>query len=283
MQNLETLAKLAKDLPAAYSKNAVALVTRMGEVIEGLSDKPMEWKPSTLKLVQATSDRTKLPRGASIGSMVLGESVLPTPVKLIPMRVYTTRQYWNPDQDSATMICSSPDGEVGYKHGKCKACPYSKFDEIEKKSQCNKTITVLSILEDMSAVFFTNFSKTNYSSGMDWQSLMKKAGVSPYKRIYEMTSGPSPKTKNVEMLKIEPASVDNTTSDKLIPFLEELFRISGEDRKASLASYYEYIEARKDASEISGHLTHSDDTVVLLPGETTGTTVEGGTTSGYKL
>jgi hypothetical protein len=285
MQNLEKLAALAKDLPTAYAKGAEALVQRMGEVIEGLSDKPMEWRPSTLKLVQATTDRTKLPRGASIGSLVLGEEVLPTPVKTIPLRAFTTRQYWNPDPDKASMLCSSPDGEIGYKYGKCKVCPYSKFDEVEKKSQCNKTITIVSALEDLSNIYITNFSKTNYASGMDWQALMKKAGVSPYKRVYEMTSGPSPKTKNVEILKLEPVAGDNNVNPKTLAFLEELYKLVDTDRKNSLISYYEYVESKKDVSQLNmlGHEVEGGEGSVTLIAAPAADAPVSETPSGYKL
>ena len=279
-KNFEKLAELAKELPAAYSTNASALVEKMGEVIEGLSDKPIEWKPSTLKLVQATTDRSKLPKGATIGSLILGESIVKTPLKVIPLRVYTTRQMWNPDPAAASMVCSSPDGVTGFRYGSCKACPNAQFDEVEKKSACNKTITVVSVAEDLSSIFFTNFSKTNYANGLDWQSLMKKAGVSPYKRIYEITSCTSPKVKNVEILKVEPVSGKNTLPDALLPFVEELFKMSGEDRKATLENFYEYIENKKDASQLM--LTEADapgNVTLITASEATATSAA----NGYKL
>jgi hypothetical protein len=279
-KNLDHLAALAKELPAAYKKNAGVLVEKMGEVIEGLSDKPIEWRPSTLKLVQATTDRSKLPKGATIGSLILGETIVQTPLKVIPLRVYTTRQMWNPDPAAASMVCSSPDGITGFRYGQCKVCPNSQFDEVEKKSACNKTITVVSVAEDLSGIFFTNFSKTNYANGLDWQSLMKKAGVSPYKRIYEISSTTSPKVKNVEILKVEPLSTKNTVSDDVLPFVEELFKMSGEDRKATLENFYEYIENKKDASQLM--LTEHD-----APGNVTLITASEAAAapaaSGYKL
>jgi hypothetical protein len=257
----------------------------MGEIIEGLSDKPVEWRPSTLKLVQATTDRSKLPKGATIGSLILGETIIKTPLKVIPLRVYTTRQMWNPDPAAASMVCSSPDGITGFRYGACKVCPNALFDEVEKKSACNKTITVVSVAEDLSAIFYTNFSKTNYANGLDWQGLMKKAGVSPYKRIYEINSTTSPKVKNVEILKIEPVMVNSSPaviSDRVLPFVEELFRLSGDDRKATLENFYEYIENKKDASQLM--LTEADTEVT---GSVTLITASEASTapaaSGYKL
>jgi len=244
----DKLAELAKELPAVYKENAIALVERMGEVIEGLGDKPTEWKAPTLKLTQATTDRSKLPKGATIGSLILGEHIVKPPLKAVPMRVYITRQMWNPDPAAATMVCSSPDGITGFRYGACKTCPHAVFDEVEKKTACNKTITVISVAEDLSNVFITNFSKTNYSSGMDWQGLMKKAGVSPYKRIYEISSMTSPKVKNVEILKVEPVTTHNSVNADVLPFIEELFRLVSADRTGSLEQFYEYIENKKDAS-----------------------------------
>lgn len=263
MQNLERLAELAKELPANYKEAATTLVERMGEVIEGLGDKPVEWRPSTLKLVQATSDRSKLPKGANIGSLILGEEIVKQPLKVIPLRYWTSRQYWNPDMDKQGMICSSPDGERGFKYGECRACPYSKFDEEKNKSQCNKTITVLAVTEDLSNIFFINFSKTNYTNGMDWTSLMRKAGVAPHKRVYELSAETSKKAKNVEVIKVENCEGDDSkVNEKILAFVNELFTISGEDRKASLVKFAEYMEARKSNALLEAPDTH---TVELLP------------------
>ena len=288
-ENLVRLAELAKEVPGQPGKNAQALVQRMGEMIEGLGDKPIPWRAPTLKLVQSTSDRSKLPKGATIGSMVLGETVVASPLRTIPIRLYTTRQMWNPDSDKATMVCSSPDGDTGFKYGSCKACPNAKFDEIEKRSACNKTITVVSVAEDFSNVFFTNFSKTNYSNGLDWQGLMKKAGVSPFKRIYEISSGTSPKAKNVEILKVEPVSGDNNVGDKLLPFVEELFRVVGEDRKSSLEGFYKYLETRASGDTAPGLVDHShaagdvDGEVVLISAEPAAGDTAAAAGAGYTL
>lgn len=279
-KNFEKLAELAKDLPTEHRENAKALVKKMGEVIEGLGDKPLEWRPSTLKLVQATTDRSKLPKGATIGSLVLGEHIVKTPLKVIPLRFYTTRQYWNPDPLAASMVCSSPDGITGYRFGNCKACPHAKFDEVEKRSDCNKTITVISVAEDLTGIFYTNFSKTNYANGVDWQGLMKKAGVSPYKRIYELNSCTSPKVKNVEIIKVEPVMVNSAPavlSDKLLPFVEELFTLSGEDRKASLLSFYDYVENKKATDTLL--IGETDGNITLISAAEASVPAQ----SGYKL
>jgi hypothetical protein len=282
MKNYEKLAELAKGIAGVHGKNASALVEKMGEVIEGIGDKPQEWRPATVKLVQATTDRSKLPRGATIGSLVLGESLVATPLKVVPLRSYITRQMWNPDPSTSQMICSSPDGETGFKYGKCKTCIHQKFDEVEKRSACNKTITVVSVTEDLTNVFYTNFSKTNYSNGMDWQALMKKAGVSPYKRVYELSSMTSPKVKNVEVIKVEPVSGDNNLDPKLLPFVKELFDISGEDRKGSLEGFYQYLENKQgEVPQLGLDQNTAEGEVTLITAATE--PVESSRTNGYKL
>lgn len=244
MSKLDNLAILADSLPAHLIEKGKALVARMGEVIEGLGDKPLEYRPETMKVVQGTSDRGKLPKGAGIGSIVLGENVIDQPFEVIVLRTYTTRQYWNPDPEQAQMICNSPDGEVGYQYGNCRVCPYSKFDTENNRSQCNKTLTVLCVAADLSRVFFANFSKTNYANGTDWQKMMRTAGVAPYKRVYSLNTETSKKSKNVESLKAEPV-LSVKVEGEFLAFIEELFRISGEDRKQQLKSFYEIVEIRK--------------------------------------
>lgn len=266
MQNLDKLKVLASELPESVKGNAEALVERMGEVIEGISDKPLEWRPSFLKVMQGTSDRSKTPKGATIGSLILGEEVVEAPYPVIPIRTFTTRQKWNPDPEVNKIECQSPDGETGFKFGKCKLCEFQKFDEEAGRTACNKTITVLQISGDLSKIFTANFSKSNYSKGTDWQKAMKMAGVAPYKRTYRLKSETSSKSKNVELLVAE-TYAGNNTDKALWPFLEELSFISGEDRKQHLRAFQEYIENK--ASSMPALENHEqDDTVVLLDAAT---------------
>ena len=244
MKNLEKLAELAQTLPAKYKANAVALVEKMGEILEGFGDNPVEWRPENLKVVQGTSDRSKLPKNATIGSMILKGAILEQPLSSIPLRIDTTRQYWNPDPEKAQMICSSPDDKVGFNYGNCKVCPYSVFDKETNKSQCNKNLSILNIAEDFSTIFWTNFSKTNYASGTDWQKLMRGAGVSTYKRPYHLSTETSKKSKNVEVIKAEPI-LDAKIEGAQLLFVEELYRLMVEERKNQLVRFYEYVESRK--------------------------------------
>lgn len=256
MQNLEKLAELAKAIDGENGSNAADLVERMGEVIEGIGDKPIEWRPDTLKLVQGTSDRGKLPKGAGIGSIVVGEDILDQPTQVIPIRLWTSRQYWNPDPEKAQMLCSSPDGIAGFNYGDCKLCPYSKFDQENNRSQCNKTLTFLLLSANLDRLFFANFSKSAYSQGMDFSGLIKKAGVSPFKRVYNLSSMTSPKSKNVEVLKAEPV-VGVKIEGAALAFVEELFRITSEDRKEALERFHEGIKARKANNLLAGPDEHT--------------------------
>ncbi len=71
--NLDSLQALVEKLPKDAKEKAEALLARMGEVIEGIGDEPIRWKPSMLRLVQGTTDRTTIPKGTAIGDMLLGE------------------------------------------------------------------------------------------------------------------------------------------------------------------------------------------------------------------
>jgi hypothetical protein len=95
--------------------------------------------PRSLKLVQGTSDRGKLPKGVGIGDFVLGEDKLEQPKPVIPIASWISRQMWDPNPENAKMLCNSPDGTVGWQFGECKVCPHGKFDEAANRSACNKT------------------------------------------------------------------------------------------------------------------------------------------------
>lgn len=267
MQDLTKLSELAQSLPDDVKQNAIDLVNRMGEVIEGFGDKPLEWRPGILKLVQATSDRTKLPKGATVGSFILGEDLVDQPFNVIPLRISTTRQYWNPDPDNPTMLCSSPNGDFGFMYGDCHKCQFAEFDKENNRAQCNKTLTFLCIAGDFSNVFTVNFSKSNYANGMDWRSTMTKSYVSPYKRIYSLKSETSQKSKNVELIRAATIEPDNKITGPKLDFLAELYRISDLDRKESLQRFSEYIALKleKGAALLPAPADSGADVVVDVP------------------
>ena len=70
---------------------------------------------------------------------------------------------------------------------------------------------------------------------------MKTVGVAPYKRVATCRPQTSTKSKNVELIKVE--AVPKTDANykvegALLAFVEELFRISQEDRQESLVKFY---------------------------------------------
>lgn len=242
MKNLENLKALAEKLPEEFKNNALDLIERMGSVIEGIGDEGIAWRPPMLRLVQGTTDRSSIPRGTAIGDFVLGEDKVERPMKFIPLFMHTGRQYWSPDQNENKILCSSPDGKMG-RLGECKDCVHGKWDEEAKKSDCGRVKHALAITVDLKDIFAVNFAKTNYASGMDFESLMKKAGVSSYRRVYELDSQTNSKVKNVENYSVKPAA-EKAAPAELLEFLSELFKVVQAERKESLEAFYTYVRER---------------------------------------
>lgn len=246
MQNLEQLQLFTETLPEALKANAQALLSEITTPVEGIGDDPVPWRPGFLKLVQGTTDRGSLPKGTSIGDFVLGEKKLEQPLKFIPIRIWDSRQYWDPDQNNAKMLCSSPDAKFGMMGRECRGCPHSEWKD-EGGVDCTKTKSVMAMSADMSSVFTINFSKSNYKVGMELEALMKRAAVVPYARTYGLTSATSSTAKNVENYKIEVLDEKlRRTPEELIPFLKELFTIITNDRKASVEGFYKIAYDRRD-------------------------------------
>lgn len=273
MNNIENLQALAANLPVVYKENAETLLERMSEVIEGIGDEPITWKPNMLRLVQGTTDRGSIPKGTTIGDFVLGEARVERPLKFIPIITWDGRQYWSPDQSESKMLCSSPDAKLGYIGANCNSCPHSAWDEEAKKTECSKVKHALVIAEDLSDIFQVNFAKTNYATGMEFISLMKKAGVAPYRRIYSLDSKTSTKNKNVENFDVRPADDRNVKPD-LIEFLGELFRTVQSDRKEHLEAFYKMIEERRQKGQLQALAApEAADATIALPNEAAGAEV----------
>lgn len=243
MENIETLESKIKDLPKEYQQAAQALVTEMSTPIEGIGDDPVPWRPGFLKLVQGTTDRGSIPKGAGIGDMVLGERKLEQPLKFIPLRIWESRQYWDPDQNNNRMLCWSPDAKLGL-IGECRGCPNAEWKE-EGGSACNKSKTALVISADLSMIFTLQFAKSNYKVGNELESMMKKAGVSSYHRIYHLKTMTSPAVKNLEMFKIEALDeASRRTPVEILGFLRELFDQVTSDRKAMIETFYKNVNSK---------------------------------------
>lgn len=240
---LQELKQIADKLPAAVKGNAVALVERMGQKIEGIGDDSIEYRPPMSRVVQPSSDRSKLPKGANIGTILIDDKIMEQPVKVIPLRMWDSRQLWSPDKDEAKVLCYSPNGKIGSKYGLCKDCKFGKFDPEANRSACNKGKTFLNITADLSTMFVTTFYKTNYKHGTEWSKKMAKAGVAPFKRVYEMMTETSKEYKNVESLlvNIPDKQAEQATPAEHLPFLENLFNKISEDREAYLKRFEENV------------------------------------------
>jgi len=252
--------KLGKEHKAA----ALALLTRMDEVVEGIGDEPVRWRPPMLKMVQGTTDRSTIPKGSAVGDFLLGETKLEHPMKFIPLRIWEGRQFWSPDPNESKMLCSSPDGKLGYLGMYCNQCPHQVFNEETRKSECTKTQNVLAITPDLSKVFIITFSKTNYQAGLALKKAATSAGVGLYRRVYALTSETNKTYKNVEnyVLQLLEAKERNTP-DELLPMLKELFDSVTNDRKNTVDKFHELILARKEAGAALPAPDQESNTILL--------------------
>lgn len=250
--DVTNLISLAAELPENVASNAMDLLERMGSTIEGIGDGDIEWKPPILKVVQATTDRSSLPKGTNIGDIVVGDEKIEQPLRVIPLRMWDSRQMWSPDKDDNRVLCWSPDAAMGITGQECRKCPHQIFNEAENKVDCTKNKTFLCITSDFRHIIQINFSKTNYSSGMEWQGLLKKAAVATYRRSYDLHTESSKKHKNVEALVVTPVALpEGNTSQEVRGFLEALFTRISEDRKAYLIDFKEAATARAQQSLIA--------------------------------
>jgi hypothetical protein len=265
--NLDSLKELAAKLPESHKQNALDLLERMESVVEGIGDEPIRWRAPMLRLLQATSDRSKLPKGVGAGDFMIGEEKVDQPLPLIILTIYNTRQYWSPDKDEAKMLCSSPDAKVGFIGLDCNKCPHGKFDEEARKSECGKVKQALAITADFKEIVVVNFSKTNYAIGTELEGFLKKAGVAPYRRIYNLSSKTNAKYKNVEQYVVEPATgAEKNVATELVDFLKELFEVVRDDRKESLEKFYEIIQVRREQGTTPALTNESADSVVMIEG-----------------
>lgn len=274
MQNLQELADLAKDLPEATREAAMTLVERMGTTLEGIGDEPVAWRPPLLRIVQATTDRSTLPKGTGIGDLLIGEEKAATPLEFVPLRLWKARQYWDPNPDNKKMLCQSPDAKVGYIGQECRTCPHAEWVE-GQGSECNKIYTMMAITADLSQIFLTNFAKTSYSVGTEFENTMKKAGVAMYSRQYSLGSKTN---KTYEMLEVSPLdTAKRRTPDGHLPFLKALFDQIGAGRKEAIEGFYKLVEDRRaaglipiasEATKAIGNSTDTGDSTLAIPAET---------------
>jgi hypothetical protein len=270
--NVENLIPLADALPEQYAQNARDLLDRMGTVVEGIGDGDIEWRPSLLKVVQATTDRSALPKGTTIGDMVIGDEKIEQAYPIIPLRMWDSRQMWSPDKDDTRTLCWSPDAKTGITGVECRKCEYQVYDTVENKVACTKNKSVLAMSADFSNLFQINFSKSGYSLGMDFQGLLKKAGVAPFRRAYTLATESSKKAKNVEALVVSPVSLpDGIVAPELRPFLEALFEQISDDRKAHLDDFKIAAETRAKQAQLTAPAEESPQGLIEATPETVST------------
>lgn len=262
------LISVAGELPEALSANAVELLERMSATIEGIGDQDIEWKPPILKIVQATTDRSTLPKGTNIGDLVIGDEKIEQPLRVIPIRLWDSRQMWSPDKDDNRILCWSPDATTGITGAACRTCQHQVFNTEENKVDCTKNKTFMCITDDLRHLVLINFSKTNYSNGTEWQGLLKKAGVATYRRRYDLHTEPSKKHKNVEALIATPVALpDGNIAPEVKPFLEALFNRISEDRKAHLNDFKEIALARANQAKLEGPAGEETAGLIEAPAE----------------
>lgn len=248
----DTTFELARALPAEVAENAVALLTEMTEVIEGIGDEPIRWKPPYLRLVQGTTDRTSLPKGTAPGDFVLGETRLEQPFKFIPIMIYDQRTYWDPDQTSSKILCWSPDSKLGQIGKQCKTCEHAVWGE-DSPSDCGKAKQVLAISADLRQVFTITFAKSGYKVGMELEKIMANARTLPFHRTYGLSSTTNPNAKNVEVFKIETLDEKSRrTQQEYLKFLNDLFNTVRADRKTMIEAFYENVKARQTQQALPG-------------------------------
>lgn len=229
--------------------NALALLERMSTCIEGVGDRPITWLPTQIKILQNMSNMDNItaenPRDVAAGAIVANNHVLPQGTKVIPLMFWNGRSFWDPDPNNNRKLCSSPDAKVGWAHGNCFECPYSKAPEGEQIPPCTKEFVFLVIAEDLSDIYRVTFAKSQYRNGMDWSKEITASRTHPYKRIYSLVTEASEKKKTIKVLKakMEDVRTAGFTPD-VVAFLEAMFKKQLNDRKHYLESYHSYVENR---------------------------------------
>ena len=249
--NLSKLAEAIKD--DTRRTNALALLGRMQEVIEGVGDRPITWQPKLVKVLQALSKTDDILGNAKPGAIVAGNEVVPNGSEVIPLMTWTSRSMWDPNKDSNRKLCSSPDGKMGFAHGLCQKCPFSRSDE--GIPPCNKEQAFLMIRRDFSDMWRLTFHKTQYRDGKDWSDNIKNSRTHPYKRVYALNGADYEKKKQIKTVKASLLDIkDNAIPADELAFLEALYHKQLNDRKIYLERYHEYVESKQgDAPALENH------------------------------
>ena len=244
-EEFDNLSKLAEGIQNEQRRNnALALLSRMTEVIEGVGDRPITWQPKLVKVLQALSKTDGISGNAKPGALVAGSEVVPNGSEVIPLMTWTSRSMWDPDKDSNRKLCSSPDGKVGYAHGNCRQCPFGNSDKPGVPPPCNKEQAFLLIRRDFSDMWRLTFHKTQYRDGKDWSDLIKNSRTHPYKRAYAVSGADYEKKKSIKTIKASLLDVKEEIPADELAFLEAMYFKQLNDRKIYIENYHEYVEKR---------------------------------------
>lgn len=264
-EEFDRFSALANEIKDETKKaNALGLLQRMTEVIEGGGDRVITWNPTQVKILQALSNMDNIQgdgkKNPSAGDLVAGGRVLPNGTKVIPLMFYSSRSLWDPNKDNPVKLCNSPDAKSGWKYGDCKACAFGNSKEEGKAPPCNKEQTFLVVAEDLSDVYRVTFAKSQYRSGMDWGKEITASRTHPYKRTYSLHGEALEKNKKIKVIKAKLEDVRQTVATPdVMPFLEALHRKNVDDRKAYLEAYHEATEKRLiDMQEERPALEHQE-------------------------
>lgn len=245
-EEFDTLSKLAEAIKDETRRtNALSLLNRMTEVIEGVGDRPITWQPKLVKVLQALSKTDDITGNAKPGAIVAGNEVVPNGTEVIPLMTWTSRSMWDPNKDSNRKLCSSPDGKLGYNHGLCRNCPFGNSKEPGVPPPCNKEQAFLMIRRDFSDMWRLTFHKTQYRDGKDWSDNIKNSRVHPFKRVYALNGADYEKKKQIKTIKASILDVkENEIPADELAFLEAMYHKQLEDRKAYLENFTQYVESR---------------------------------------
>ncbi|HET8686253.1 MAG TPA: hypothetical protein VFM18_06265 [Methanosarcina sp.] len=233
----------------AKKANALALLERMATCIEGVGDRPITWLPTQIKILQNMSNMDNIsaddPRAVTAGAIVANNFVLPQGIKVIPLMFWNGRSLWDPDPNNSRKLCSSPDSKIGWAHGSCYECAFSKAPDGEQIPPCSKEFVFLVIAEDLSDIYRVTFAKSQYRNGMDWSKEVIASRTHPHKRIYSLVTEASEKKKTIKVLKakMEDVRTANFTPD-VMAFLDAMSKKQLADRKNYLEDYHNYVNKR---------------------------------------
>lgn len=243
MSTLEAVIASANGITDEVLKgNALALLKAMTTERTSIGDKIIRWSPSTLRIVQGTTNTDNIDGKVTLGDIVLGSIPAPSPLRVYILRSWDSRALWDQDLNRPNVICSSPDGKKGWKFGDCRSCENSKFQG-DVPSLCRQQKTFLAITEDLSEIIRIDLSRTQLKIGAELEKRLSKMATMPFERVFELKSRRNEKNKNIYNL--DPIRTDDYSPAETTGFLNTVFDLFAERRREELTSYYAKMEEYK--------------------------------------